>query len=68
MTARHVALFLAVTFGWSRGFWALLALAHRGVDLPLGLPGWIASGAPAAWGPLVGAVVVALVRGGPSAL
>ena len=68
MTPRHILLFLAIAFGWSWAFWALPASSHAGLSLPAALPGWLGSGAPAAWGPFVGAVVVALVRGGPIAL
>ena len=50
------------------GTTTLPALAHRGVVLVPGLRDWIVSGAPAAWGPLVGAVTMALVRGGPTGL
>lgn len=64
MTRGHIALFLAVTFAWSWGFWALPVLVHWGVALPPSLAGHAASGTAAAWGPLVGALVVALRRGG----
>jgi uncharacterized protein len=65
MRASHVALFLAITFGWSWGFWALPVLAHHGHDLPKVLANLAASGTPAPWGPLIGAVAVALLHGGP---
>lgn len=68
MTPRHILLFLAISFGWSWAFWALPASSHARLSLPPSLPGWLSSGAPAAWGPFVGAVVVALLRGGPGAL
>ncbi len=65
MRLAHVLLFLAVTFGWSWGFWSLPVLAQYGVDLPAGLADLAAGGTPAPWGPLVGALAVALLRGGP---
>lgn len=68
MQPRHILLFLTITFAWSWVFWALPVSAHHGVSLPPALPGWIRSGAPAAWGPLVGAVSVAFVGGGPGAV
>ena len=62
---RKVGLFLSVTFLWSWGFWAIPVLAHRGVALPPALQGLAAEGGnPAAWGPLVGAIVTALAAGG----
>ena len=66
MPARHIALFLAVTFGWSWAFWALPVLDHNGVALPEALDRLARQGSPAAWGPLIGAVAVALARGGTS--
>jgi hypothetical protein len=47
MHLAHIVLFLAVSFGWSWGFWSLPVLAHRGVDLPATLAGLAASGTPA---------------------
>ncbi|TYB82496.1 CPBP family intramembrane glutamic endopeptidase [Maritimibacter fusiformis] len=64
MPTRHIALFLLVTFGWSWGFWSIPMLDHRGVHLSDTLIRLTRGGTPAAWGPLVGALVVASVRGG----
>lgn len=64
MPTRHIALFLAVTFGWSWGFWAIPFLDHRGVFLAPMLIRLTLGGTPAAWGPLIGALAAALVRGG----
>ncbi len=66
MPTRQIFLFLAVTFAWSWGFWALPVMLHAGVALPPALATYAASGTPAAWGPLIGALVVALQRGGLS--
>ncbi|MCB1338369.1 MAG: CPBP family intramembrane metalloprotease [Maritimibacter sp.] len=68
MPLKPVVTFLAVTFAWSWGFWALPVLAHRGVEMPWELSRWALAGGPAAWGPFAGAVVVALMRGGPAHL
>lgn len=68
MQVRHIILFLAVTFAWSWGFWALPVMLHAGVALPPALADYAAAGTPAAWGPLVGAAVVALLRGGVAGL
>jgi len=64
MPVRHIVLFLAITFAWSWGFWALPVLLHRGVALPPALADYAAAGTPAAWGPFIGALVVAFARGG----
>jgi membrane protease YdiL (CAAX protease family) len=68
MKTGNIVLFLLVTFIWSWGFWSLPVMLHLGMALPPSLAEYAASGTPAAWGPLVGAIVVALVRGGPAAL
>jgi hypothetical protein len=68
MPVRLLLLFLGVTFAWSWGFWALPVLLHQGVALPQAIDEFAARGTPAAWGPLVGAMVVALVRGGPAGI
>lgn len=65
MRLSHIALFLGITFGWSWGFWALPVMVHSGIDLPASLVDYATSGTPAPWGPLIGALAVALVRGGP---
>ncbi|MEJ1999262.1 MAG: type II CAAX endopeptidase family protein [Maritimibacter sp.] len=65
MARRDISLFLIITFVWSWGFWAIPYLAHRGVELPTFLSGLVGQGGPAAWGPLIGALIVAFVRGGP---
>ncbi len=64
-TSRNLTIFLIVTFAWSWGFWLLPVLFHRGVALPPVLVP-LADGRinPAAWGPLVGALVSAFLRGG----
>lgn len=64
MTSRRIILFLGVTFVWSWGFWSLPVMLHRGVALPPGLADLAATGTPAAWGPMVGALVTALAAGG----
>lgn len=64
MGLRHILIFLAITFLWSWGFWAFPVLAHKGVAFPPALAEFATRGTPAAWGPLIGAVVVALLRGG----
>lgn len=60
-----LALFLAIAFGWAWFFWVPVALEDIGVII---MPDWfaaiVAGGQPAAWGPLIGAIVVALLRNG----
>jgi membrane protease YdiL (CAAX protease family) len=66
---KHLIVFLLVTFAWSWGFWLIPYLHANGVALPDFLLGLAAeSGSPAAWGPLVGAIVAALTNGGPKAV
>ncbi len=64
-----ITVFLLVTFLWSWGFWAFPLLFHQGVQMPSWAQG-LATGAisPAAWGPLVGAIVAARAFGGPGGL
>lgn len=64
MTRRDIVLFLVITFVWSWGFWSLPVMVHQGVALPPALASYAAAGTPAAWGPLVGALIVAARRGG----
>ena len=66
---KHLIAFLLVTFAWSWGFWLIPYLHANGVALPDILLGLAAeSGSPAAWGPLVGAIVAAFTNGGPKAV
>ena len=59
-----LALYFAVAFGWAWAFWVPEALRQMGViEIPEPLVGLHAEGQPAAWGPLIAAVIVALVYG-----
>ncbi len=63
--SKHLALFLSVTFIWSWGFWLIPYLHANGVVLPGFLLGFAAeNGSPAAWGPMIGAIVAATASGG----
>lgn len=60
-----VWLFYVLAFGWSWLFWGPLALAERGlIRLPENLPGILAQGNLAAWGPLVASLVLTYAGGG----
>lgn len=57
--------FLVIAFAWAWAFWWPVALEQRGViTLPDILRAVLLDGAPAAWGPLIAAVVVAGKRSG----
>jgi hypothetical protein len=54
--------FVLVTYGWSWLFWIPQALVVQGAQFPSGLANFLNSPLnPAAWGPLVGALVATLV-------
>ena len=66
---RFIWLFLLVAFGWAWAFWVPLALHETGViALPEALHRRFADSSPAAWGPLIGALLVTALRGGRSGL
>lgn len=63
--SKHLTIFLIVTFVWSWGFWLIPYLHVNGVELPDFLMRFSTqAGSPAAWGPLIGAIVAAATRGG----
>ena len=56
-------LFFAVAYGWAWAFWVPVALEVNGlVEIPDTFAWIIAGGQPAAWGPLIAAVLVALLQ------
>jgi membrane protease YdiL (CAAX protease family) len=60
-----VGLFLVVTFVWSWGqWWPAVMFASGAWTAPEGLPPIFVTGGLAAWGPLIGALVVAAADGG----
>ena len=62
---QHLMTFLVIAFAWAWAFWWPVALEQRGViTLPDILRAVLLDGAPAAWGPLIAAVVVAGKRSG----
>ncbi len=61
----HLLLFFAIAFGWAWLFWVPEALRQAGlIEIPAALVTLHAEGQPAAWGPLIGAIVVALLQNG----
>lgn len=61
--------FLLVAFGWTWTFWGTIALhENQLITLPASVEPLLMGGAPAAWGPLIGAVLVALLSGGRARL
>lgn len=67
---RDVALYFAIAFGFAWAFWVPQALDAQGVvSLPPGLRDALSGeGNPAAWGPLVAALVVTALRDGREGL
>lgn len=62
---RQIWIFLGLTFAFSWGFWWPEVVVVNGGTLPFGLTDYFAQpGSPAAWGPLIGAVLSALIVGG----
>lgn len=60
-------LFFAIAFGWTWAFWVPIALEANGViDIPDGFSGALIGGKPAAWGPLIAALIVAFRASGMS--
>lgn len=60
-----LSLFFVIAFGWAWLFWVPVALQDSGVVvLPKWLAAFVADGQPAAWGPLIGAMVVVLLQNG----
>ncbi|MCB9992137.1 MAG: CPBP family intramembrane metalloprotease [Hyphomicrobiaceae bacterium] len=61
-TFAPLALYFAVAFGWAWAFWVPEALREMGmIEIPEALTAIHAGGQPAAWGPLIAAIIVALV-------
>ena len=57
--------FFGIAFGWTWAFWVPVALSENGViSIPDGVAWLLADGKPAALGPLVAAVSIALAKGG----
>ncbi|UCC64245.1 MAG: CPBP family intramembrane metalloprotease [Anaerolineae bacterium] len=57
--------FYLLAFGWSWLFWVPLALAEQGiVSLPENLPGFLAGGNLAAWGPLLASLLLTYLKAG----
>jgi membrane protease YdiL (CAAX protease family) len=62
---RKVWLFILVAFGWSWLFWIPVALIARGLSVPAGLESFLNSPFnPAAWGPLIAALLVIFLEEG----
>lgn len=62
---RNLVLYLVIAFGWAWLFWVPEALRQQGIiEIPQALAGLHMEGQPAAWGPLIGAVVVAFLQNG----
>lgn len=57
--------FFAIAFGWTWAFWVPIALeANDVIQIPSGLSAIVMDGEPAAWGPLIAAVIVAIRSAG----
>lgn len=66
---RFLLLFFAVAYGWTWAFWVPVALEVNGlVKLPDTFAWIVAGGQPAAWGPLIAAVLVAILSDGLTGL
>ncbi len=66
---RPLLVFYAIAFGFAWAFWVPLALAENGyLSLPAGLWNYLNTSNPAAWGPLIGAAVVAMLVSGRAGL
>ncbi|MGB9632237.1 MAG: hypothetical protein ACPL8I_02810 [Chloroflexaceae bacterium] len=62
---RRLWLFFLVAFGWSWLFWVPAALVARGVAAPPALAGFLQGPFnPAAWGPLIAALLVTFLEEG----
>ena len=62
---RKVWLFFLVAFGWSWLFWIPVALISRGLSVPAGLESFLNGPFnPAAWGPLIAALLVTFLEEG----
>jgi hypothetical protein len=60
-----VWLFYVLAFGWTWLFWGPLALAEQGIiSLPENLPGFLAEGNLAAWGPLLASLLLTYLNRG----
>jgi hypothetical protein len=60
-----VWLFYLLAFGWTWLFWVPVALAEQGIiTLPENLPGFLAEGNPAAWGPLLASLLLTALNKG----
>ena len=60
-----VWLFYVLAFGWTWLFWIPLALAEQGIiTLPENLPGFLAEGNLAAWGPLLASLLLTYLNRG----
>ena len=58
-------LFFGLTFAWSWFFWVPTALSENGIfQLPSALAYVLANGKPAAWGPLIAALVIGFRQAG----
>jgi membrane protease YdiL (CAAX protease family) len=64
-TKPKIWLFLGVAFGWSWLFWIPVALISQGLSVPAGLATFLNSPFnPAAWGPLLAALLVTYLEDG----
>ena len=62
-------LFYILAFGWTWAFWGPVALAENGyLALSPLVAAFLMDGSPAAWGPLIAAVIVAIKREGRAGL
>lgn len=61
----RISVFLAVTFLWSWGqWWPAVQFSSGAWQVPEGLPEFLVTGAFAAWGPLIGALVASFAYDG----